>query len=115
MSMTINIYYTGRGNAAKEFASEMISSGIVSEVRQKKGNIKYEYFLPIDDQETVLLIDRWENQKALDEYHQSQTMAKIMRLREKYDLSMRVERFIDNEEAMPRNDEKFIRVDEERD
>jgi hypothetical protein len=28
---------------------------------------------------------------------------------------MRVERFIDNEEAMPRNDEKFIRVDEERD
>lgn len=44
MSMTINIYYTGRGNVAKEFASEMISSGIVSEVRQKKGNLKYEYF-----------------------------------------------------------------------
>lgn len=44
MSMTINIYYTGRGNAAKEFASEMISSGIVSEVRQKKGNLNMNIF-----------------------------------------------------------------------
>lgn len=61
------------------------------------------------------MIDRWKDQKALDEHHQSQTMAKIMRLREKYDLSMRVERFIDNEEAMPRNYEKFIRVNEEKD
>ena len=44
MSMTINIYHTGRGNAAKEFASEMISSGIVSEVRQKKGNLNMNIF-----------------------------------------------------------------------
>lgn len=44
MSMTINIYYAGRGNAAKEFASEMISSGIVSEVRQKKGNLNMNIF-----------------------------------------------------------------------
>ena len=44
MSMAINIYYAGRGNAAKEFASEMISSGIVSGVRQKKGNLNMNIF-----------------------------------------------------------------------
>ena len=38
MSFTMNIYYTGKNGSAKMFAKEMISSGIVEEIRSKKGN-----------------------------------------------------------------------------
>ena len=31
MSLIINIYYTGENGTAKEFAEEMVSSGIVDE------------------------------------------------------------------------------------
>ena len=107
MAFTINIYYTGASGSAKRFAEEMISSGLVQKIRNKKGNLRYEYFEPIDDKETVLLIDSWENQKALDEHHKSKTMNKIMELRNKYDLHMKVERYIleDNNET----DKKYIR------
>lgn len=58
MSLTINIYYTGENGNAKKFAEEMVSSGVVNIVRAEMGNEKYEYFFPMDDPETVLLIDR---------------------------------------------------------
>ena len=94
MAFTINIYYTGSNGSAKQFAEEMISSGIVDEIRSKKGNLRYEYFSPLNDNETILLIDSWENQEALDEHHKSETMNKIMELRNKYDLHLKVERYI---------------------
>lgn len=107
MAFTINIYYTGSEGLAKKFANEMINSGIVSEIRSKKGNLRYEYFSPIDDDETVLLIDSWENQEALDEHHKSETMNKIMELRNKYNLHMKVERYI--LEDSNENDKKYIK------
>lgn len=97
MSLIINIYYTGENGTAKEFAEEMVSSGIVDRVRAEKGNLRYNYFFPMDDPETVLLIDRRENQEALDEHHKSPMMKEIAKLRDKYHLRMRVERFVEKE------------------
>ncbi len=93
MSLTINIYYTGKNGSAKKFANEMISTGIVDMVRNEEGNEKYEYFFPIDNQETVLLIDRWKDQEALDLHHKSEMMKKIAELRNKYELKMKVEKY----------------------
>lgn len=93
MGLTINIYYTGTEGSARAFAQEMVSSGIVAEIRAKEGNLRYAYFFPMDDPETVLLIDQWSSQAALDAHHGSVTMQRIMALRDKYDLHMKVERF----------------------
>ena len=93
MSITINIYYKGKNGNARKFAREMVSSGIVDRVRAEVGNLKYEYFFPMDDKETVLLIDRWKNEEALDIHHKSEMMKEIADLRNKYHLSMKVEKF----------------------
>ena len=108
MSITVNIYYTGRNGSARKFAEEMISSGTVEAIRNEKGNIRYDYFYPVDDAETVLLIDSWENQEAIDAHHATSMMNKIMELREKYDLHMKVERYISDNEV-PVKDKNFIR------
>ena len=95
MSLTINIYYTGKDGSARKFAEEMVEKGVVERVRNEEGNQKYEYFFPMDDPETVLLIDRWESQEALDIHHKSPMMKEIAELRDKYKLHMRVEQFIE--------------------
>ena len=109
VAITINIYYSGTNGNARKFAEEMLSSGIVDEIRAEDGNLKYEYFLPLNDGETVLLIDSWKNQKALDIHHKSPMMQKIIGLREKYDLSMKVERYVFNESGIPEKDKAFIK------
>ena len=107
MSITFNICYTGKNGAARTFAEEMTASGIVDAIRAEDGNLRYEYFFPMDDPETVLLIDSWRNQAALDLHHASPMMAQITELREKYDLHMRVEKYTSAEDC--RADESFIR------
>ena len=84
----------------------MISSGVVSKIRQEEGNIRYEYFFPLDNEESVLLVDSWKNQEALDEHHKLPLMDDIKRLREKYDLHMEVEKY---EPIVDDKDERFIR------
>jgi len=93
MSLIVNLYYTGKDGNARKFAEEMVSSGIVEAIRAEEGNERYEYFFPMDDPETVLLIDRWRDQAALDVHHKSPMMAQIAALRDKYKLRLRVERY----------------------
>lgn len=109
MAITINIYYSGRNGNAKKFAEEMISSGVVDDIRAEDGNIRYEYFFPMADKETVLLIDSWKDQHSIDVHHASPMMGKITELREKYDLHMKVERYRSDEDGMPVVDKAFIK------
>lgn len=107
--ITVNLYYTGTDGSARDFAGEMVRSGIVSAIRAEDGNLRYEYFFPMDDPETVLLIDQWRDQDAIDVHHASPMMAQIAALREKYDLHMRVERFVSDDAGLPEKDMKFIK------
>lgn len=107
MSLTVNLYYTGINGNAKKFADEMERSGIADAIRAEKGNLRYAYFIPVNDPETVLLIDSWENQDALDTHHVSPMMKQIASLREKYDLHMSVERYVSSGDDD--RDNKWIR------
>lgn len=109
MAITINIYYSGKNGSAKKFAEEMVSSGIVNNIRAEEGNIKYEYFFPMDHKEILLLIDSWEDQSSLDQHHASPMMEQIIKLREKYDLHMRVERYSSDDHGISETDKDFIR------
>lgn len=109
MAIVIHIHYRGEGENARRFAEEMVSSGVVQDIRAEEGNLGYEYYLPMEDDGMVLLIDRWRDQKAIDAHHASPMMAKILALREKYDLKMRVERYASDENGIPEQDQAFIR------
>lgn len=93
--LTINLYYTGTNGSAKAFAEEMVSSGLVDRIRAEEGNIRYEYFFSMDDPETVLLIDKWTDEHALAIHHKSPMMNEIKKLRDKYQVTLRVERYCD--------------------
>lgn len=104
--ITVNLYYNGRNGSARKFAEEMESSGIADAIRAEEGNLRYQYFFPMNDPETVLLIDSWSDQAAIDKHHASPMMKQLAALREKYDLHMTVERFVSDDLG---DDERFIR------
>ena len=85
-----------------------LASGLVERIRAEEGNLCYSYFIPMDDPETVLLLDAWSDQAALDAHHASPVMGEIARLRDRYDLHMRDERCV-MEEDVPESDQAFLR------
>lgn len=110
MSIVVNLYYTGTNGNARKFAEEMERSGTADLIRKESGNLRYAYFFPMDDPETVLLIDMWKDQQSIDLHHASPMMQTIAQLRETYDLHMRVERYITDEGGSPSSDSEFIRL-----
>ena len=104
--ITLNLYYKGKNGSAKAFVKEMEQSGVADRIRAEEGNIRYQYFQPLDDSETILLIDSWSDQLAIDAHHASSMMAEIVALREKYDLHMDVERYISEDIG---DDSRYIR------
>lgn len=87
--VTINIRYNGEDGNARKYVEEMESSGIADRIRAIEGCIRYDYFYPADDPEALLLIDEWEDQEALNRYHNSPMMKEAADLREKYKLTNR--------------------------
>ena len=92
-AITVHIYYTGKNGSAKAFVKEMLTSGLVDEIRKEKGN---------------RLVDSWDNQAAIDLHHASSIMDQITELRIKYHLHMKVERYFLDETGIPKKDQKFI-------
>ena len=105
--ITVNIYYTGKNGSAQDFAREMEKTGTADRIRAEEGNLRYEYFVPMNDPETILLIDSWSSQDALDIHHASPMMAQIAALRKKYDLHMKAERYISAD--TPESENQFKR------
>lgn len=105
--ITVLIRYKGRGGNARKFVNEMISSGLVEAIRNEEGNLRYEYFYPLEDEESVLLVDSWTSQEALDVHHHLPLIKHLAALREKYDLHMEVEKY---ESIVDQADAEYIRV-----
>ena len=84
----------------------MEATGTADRIREEQGNLRYEYYSSVSDPETVLLVDAWEDQEALNRHHQSPMMEMIASLREKYDLHMKAERYTEQPDD---SDERFIR------
>lgn len=47
MSLLIHIRYMGENDNARKFAKDMIDKKIVDRIRKQKGNLQYDYYLPL--------------------------------------------------------------------
>ena len=94
MSITRIVYYTGENGSARRFVRDMEESGAAGLIRKEEGNERYEYFLSATDRETVMLVDQWRDQEAIDTHDASLMKKDVMALREEYHLKMRVERYL---------------------
>lgn len=106
MPFTMNILYRGSGDNAYLFAQEVTTSGLLRKIRQCQGNRGYAYYRPLEDPGSILLVDSWESQEALDSYHASPLMEQIAALRAKYGLTVEAKRYV--EVAGEKKDERFL-------
>ena len=118
-----HVYYT-RGLRFREDGLRLRAAGLIFACKRPYRNGIYtETILLIDSwssqdaldihhaspmmAETILLIDSWSSQDALDIHHASPMMAQIAALRKKYDLHMKAERYISAD--TPESENQFIR------
>lgn len=92
MMIVLNVAY--KGDKAREFVQEVKSSGTLDAIRNEKGNLQYEYFSSLDNPNNVILIEHWDNAYDLSRHSQGEYIKKVAELKEKYNLTSEVKKFI---------------------
>ena len=94
----------GKVQEFKEIVGELVEKSLAEE-----GNVFYSINVSTKNPRMLAFIECWRDQEALDIHHAAPMMGDIARLREKYDLHMKAERYVTDEEGFSANDKKFIK------
>ena len=73
---------------------EMIEAeGIHEACRKEQGNIKYDYYIPADQPDELLLIEKWQDAEAVAEHGRQPHYARLGELKAVYVTETIIERY----------------------
>ena len=58
-SLILLVTYTAKPGMRSNFLREVAESKILETIRRESGCLAYEYFLPAEDGERILLVEKW--------------------------------------------------------
>ncbi|MBQ1520855.1 MAG: antibiotic biosynthesis monooxygenase [Clostridia bacterium] len=91
--IVLNVTYKCRPGMREEFLESIITEGIDDASRAEAGNIKYDYYLPFDGGDELLLVEKWRDEAALSAHSAAPHFARFGELKPIYVLETVVERY----------------------
>lgn len=62
--LLLNVTYTMKPGMRDTFLKEVQAQGILDAVRQEDGCMQYAYYLPAQEDNTLMLVERWRDRAA---------------------------------------------------
>ena len=59
--LTLYVRYTAKDGCREAFVREIVEAGILTLIRQEPGCLAYDYYFSAQDENELLLIERWES------------------------------------------------------
>lgn len=94
----LRVEYTFKKGLREAFLNEIEARGIVPLIRYEKGCIEYSYFLSVDNSDTLLLLETWENEFLQQKHLEAPHMEMLAKLKERYVEDTKVFKFIMKED-----------------
>ena len=80
----INVTYTMKPGARADFLAGLAACGVRGAVLQEEGCLQYDYFLPLEGEDSVLLMEKWTSREAQKVHLTQPHMAKVVALKEQF-------------------------------
>ena len=91
--ITLNVTYKCRPGMREEFLKKIKAEGIDAASRAEAGNFKYDYYLPVDDNGDLLLVEKWQDAEILANHGRQPHFAKLGEFKSEYVLDTVIERY----------------------
>lgn len=92
-ALTVIVTYKTLPGKARAFYEAVKSSGVEAGVRQESGNHGYRFYLPLDQEDTLVLIEQWEDKAAADAHAFTDNVKKMGQIKPEYVLESSVVRY----------------------
>ncbi|NLO98335.1 MAG: hypothetical protein GX091_09775 [Peptococcaceae bacterium] len=89
----LHVKYKLKPNVRDEFVVKLKEYDLANEYRKQPGNITYEYFIPIAEEDVLFVVDAWEDEAACEAHLTSPPSEILGPLKQKYVLETIVKRF----------------------
>ena len=91
--IVLNVTYKCKPELREEFLETILREGIDEASRAEAGNLKYDYYLPFDGGDDLLLVEKWRDETALKAHAETPHYAKLKELKPVYVTETVVERY----------------------
>ena len=91
--IVLNVTYTCRPGMRGAFLERISAEGIGAASRAEDGNIGYDYFIPVEGDGEVLLVEKWRDEEALAAHAAAPHFGKLKELKPIYVVDTVIERF----------------------
>ena len=91
--LTMIVYYHCKDGQRDAFMAAIKKKKIAENSRVEPGNMQYDYFLPVDDVNTVLLLEKWESDEAQKIHTATVNFKKLGEIKANFVESVEIEKF----------------------
>ncbi len=63
--IVLNVTYRCKPGMREEFLEMIMTEGIDAASRAEEGNVRYDYYIPVDGSDELLLLEKWKDADAL--------------------------------------------------
>jgi quinol monooxygenase YgiN len=91
--LSLNVIYTIKDGKRDEFYNKLQESNIICNSREEKGNINYDYYFDVDDENKILLVEAWVNQKMQEEHLKTTHYQKLQELKSEYVINVDIKKY----------------------
>ncbi|MBO5994224.1 MAG: antibiotic biosynthesis monooxygenase [Firmicutes bacterium] len=95
--IVLNVTYKCKPDMREEFLEMIMTEGLDEASRAEAGNIKYDYYIPTEGSDDLLLLEKWQDAEALAEHGKQPHFARLGELKGTYVFETIIEKFIVNE------------------
>ena len=91
--VVFNVIYKCKPGKRDAFLKRIVEEGIDVACRADKGNIRYDYFIPADGSDELLLLEKWEDSETLAEHVGQPHIARLRAFKPEYVIDTESDRF----------------------
>ena len=82
--IVLNVLYKCRPGMRDAFLEDIMTEGLDVASRSDEGNIKYDYYVPVDGGYDLLLVEKWKDADSLSRHLQQPHLIRLGELKSQY-------------------------------
>ena len=93
-NVILHVYYHYHPGMSLAFVQALKTSGLQAMVQAEDGCIQYDYHISCEEDDTVVLLEKWRDAAALEKHMSQPHMAEIRAVKEQYVEETRIEKYL---------------------
>lgn len=82
--LVLTVKYNCKPGMREAFLRTLVDRGIVTAIRSEDGCLCYDYYLSVQDENVILLVERWQSEAQQRAHMQQPHMAELMAIKETF-------------------------------